>query len=73
GLRHIPQHSDCRVLDQLLYKWAHFKPILTKVMGEKLADLLAAGLTPTRAEIERDVHRLLNGNFWEFVGRTPNR
>lgn len=69
GLRHIPQHSDCRVLDQLLYKWEHFRPILTRVMGDKLSDSLAAGWRPTAAEIERDVRRLLAGNFWEFIGR----
>ncbi len=69
GLSHIPQHSDCRILDQLLYKWAHFKPILARVMGDKLCDALAAGWQPTRKEIERDVRRLLVGNFWDFVGK----
>lgn len=68
GLQHIPQHSDCRILDQLLYKWQHFRPILARVLGDKLADAARAGLRPTREQIERDVHRLVAGNFWEFRG-----
>ena len=69
GLSHIPQHSDCRILDQLLYKWSHFKRILIQVMGDKYADLLVAGWAPTQADIERDVHALLAGNFWRFLGK----
>ncbi|MBI5834644.1 MAG: glucuronate isomerase [Armatimonadetes bacterium] len=68
GLSHIPQHSDCRILDQLLYKWEHFRPILTRVMGDKLADLVHAGWQPTKAEVDRDVERLLAGNFKAFAG-----
>jgi len=69
GLSHIPQHSDCRILDQLLYKWTHFRPILAKVMGEKYQDALRAGWAPTAAEIRRDVHKLLVGNVFSFLGR----
>jgi len=69
GLTMVPQHSDCRILDQLLYKWAHFRPILAQVLGDKLADTLRAGWAPTTAEIDRDVERLLSRNFLEFVGR----
>ena len=69
GLSVTPQHSDCRVLDQLTYKWAHSRPILAKVLGEKYDDLAATGWQPTRAEIERDVHALLGGAFEEFLGR----
>jgi hypothetical protein len=42
GLSCTPQHSDCRVLDQLIYKWSHSRPILAKVLGDKYADLAAA-------------------------------
>ena len=69
GLSCTPQHSDCRVLDQLTYKWSHSRPILAKVLGEKYDDLAATGWQPTRAEIERDVHGLLGGAFEEFLGR----
>jgi len=69
GLSCTPQHSDCRVLDQLTYKWSHSRPILAKVLGEKYDALAATGWQPTRAEIERDVHGLLGGAFEEFLGR----
>lgn len=69
GLSHIPQHSDCRIVDQLVYKWTHFRPILTKVLGDKVEDLVTAGWQPTTAELERDVARLLSDNFRAFVGR----
>ena len=69
GLSCTPQHSDCRVLDQLTYKWAHSRPILAKVLGDKYTDLAATGWQPTRAEIERDVHGLLGGALEEFLGQ----
>jgi len=67
GLSVTPQHSDCRVLDQLTYKWAHSRPIIAKVLAEKYENLAAAGWEPTRAEIERDVHDLLGGAFETFL------
>ena len=66
GLSCTPQHSDCRVLDQLVYKWAHSRPILAKVLADKYADLAATGWEPTREEIERDVHGLLGGALETF-------
>ncbi len=68
GLSVTPQHSDCRVLDQLTYKWAHSRPIIAKVLADKYEGLAAAGWEPTRAEIERDVHDLLGGAFEKFLG-----
>lgn len=67
GMSVTPQHSDCRVLDQLTYKWAHSRPIIAKVLGDKYEDLAATGWQPTREEIERDVHTLLGGAFETFI------
>ncbi|WNQ10064.1 glucuronate isomerase [Paenibacillus aurantius] len=69
GLSVIPQHSDARVLDQLIYKWKHSKEILEKVLIEKYHDVLRTGWTLERSEIERDVADLLRNNFWRFIGR----
>jgi len=63
----VPQHSDARVLDQVIYKWDHSRKIIAKVLFEKYADLLATGWILAESEIERDVHQLLSGNFWDFV------
>lgn len=69
GMSCTPQHSDCRVLDQLTYKWAHSRPIIAKVLTEKYETLAASGWEPSRTEIERDVHELLGGAFETFLGR----
>jgi hypothetical protein len=69
GLSCTPQHSDCRVLDQLTYKWAHSRPILAKVLADKYETLAAAGWEPSREEMERDVRDLLGGSFEKFLGR----
>lgn len=60
------QHSDARIIDQLIYKWKHTREVLIKVLLDKYADLGKAGWTPQRAEIERDVQALLGGAFMEF-------
>ena len=67
GLSMTPQHSDCRVLDQLVYKWQHSRGILGKVLADKYEDLAATGWEPTRAEIERDVHNLFGGALERFI------
>ncbi len=67
GLSMTPQHSDCRVLDQLVYKWSHSRGIIGKVLAEKYDGLAATGWEPTRGEIERDVKGLLGGELERFL------
>ena len=69
GTSFIPQHSDARVLDQLIYKWDHSRTIIAKVLTEKYSDLLTTGWVLTREDIERDVTNLFSGNFKDFLGR----
>ena len=66
GLSVTPQHSDARVLDQLVYKWKHFRDVLSGVLVDKYADLAETGWEPTTAEIERDVRDLFGGAFLRF-------
>lgn len=66
----IPQHSDARVLDQLIYKWEHSRKIITDVLVDKYTDLAATGWTISETEIRRDVQDLLGRNFWRFIGRS---
>src|SRR6185436_3343843 len=47
GLSVTPQHSDSRVLDQLIYKWRHSREIIARVLVEKYAGLTRAGWRPT--------------------------
>ncbi len=69
GLSFTPQHSDARVLDQIVYKWQHSRKIIARVLVEKYSDLAETGLRPTRAEIERDVKDLFGGAYERFCGR----
>jgi hypothetical protein len=69
GLSVTPQHSDARVLDQLIYKWQHFRRILVPVLADKYAALAQTGWTVTPEEIQRDVRDLFGGAFARFCGR----
>ncbi len=69
GLSFIPQHSDARVLDQLIYKWRHSRRAIADALYDKYADLLATGWTFEHGEIARDVEKLFGGNLWGFLDR----
>jgi hypothetical protein len=69
GTSFIPQHSDARVLDQLLYKWDHSRKIIAKVLADKYADLLATGRRIAEADIQHDARLLLADNFTNFLQR----
>jgi hypothetical protein len=69
GTSMIPQHSDSRVLDQLVYKWEHSRRVIGKVLAEKYGDVIATGWKVTEADVAKDVERMLKGNFLEFLKR----
>ena len=66
----IPQHSDARVLEQVIYKWDHSREILARVLADKYADLARIGWTIEEGELRRDISNLLGGNFWRFLERS---
>lgn len=72
GTSFIPQHSDARVLEHVIYKWNHSRAVTAKVLADKYADLAATGWFVTENEIRRDVEALLGGNFWEFLGKNQD-
>lgn len=67
GLSFIPQHSDARVLDQLIYKWHHSKMLFKNILLDKYHDLLLSGWPATPEEISRDIQNLFGGNFKKFL------
>ncbi len=69
GLSFTPQHSDARVLDQLLYKWHHSRRVIAQVLVDKYSALAQTGWPVSRAEIERDVQDLFGGAFARFCGK----
>ncbi|MDQ0338607.1 hypothetical protein J2S00_001393 [Caldalkalibacillus uzonensis] len=67
GNRFIFQHSDCRIFEQLLYKWAHSKQVLRGMLVKNYQALLERGWQQTAADIRRDIDKLLCRNFVDFV------
>ena len=69
GTEFAPQHSDARILDQLVYKWDHSRKVIAKVLKEKFTDLAESGWPVTRGEVDRTVRAYLSGNFERFLER----
>ena len=69
GTDFAPQHSDARVLDQVVYKWDHSRAVIAKVLNDKFRDLAATGWPVTQDEVRRAVEGYLGGNFERFLAR----
>lgn len=69
GFSHIPHHSDVRVMEQVIPKWAHARHFTEAVLAERYTALEETGWRVTDAEIERDCRDLMGRNFWRFIGR----
>ena len=70
GFSFIPQHSDARVSDQLIYKWNHFKKILHPILLEYYQELLDKNFPITENILQRDIDNLLSGNAKKYLGIT---
>ena len=66
GNSFIPQHSDCRVFEQLISKWEHSKKVIADVLVNKYNDLMSEGYEISVDKIERDVNNLFGENFGDF-------
>jgi hypothetical protein len=69
GTSFIPQHSDARVLEQLIYKWRNTRRTLTRILTDSYRVLSDDGREITRDEITRDVQRLFYSNFENWIRR----
>ena len=63
GTSFIPQHSDARVLEQLIYKWRNTRRTMAPILTRSYQLLAEDGRTVTPEEIRRDIRRLFRGNF----------
>lgn len=70
GTAFTAQHSDARVLDQLLYKWPHSRAIIAYALIQEIEKSIESGWCPTRREIRRDVRRLFRGSYEEFMKKS---
>ena len=69
GTSFIPQHSDARVLEQLIYKWRNTRRTVASVLTTAYQLLAQDGRTVTRDDIRRDVTALFRGNFERWCNR----
>ena len=67
GASFIPQHSDARVLEQVIYKWRNTRAILTNVLSDTYRLLLRDGRAVSRDDIQRDVTRMFRTNFEQWT------
>ncbi len=69
GTSFIPQHSDARILDQLIYKWNHSRRAIADALFDSYAALWHDGRRVTKQEIECDAEKLFSENFRNWVAK----
>lgn len=67
GTSFIPQHSDARVLEQLIYKSRNTRRTIGPILASSYQLLMEDGAPVTRNDIERDVKLLFRGNLERFA------
>ncbi|MEN6414635.1 MAG: hypothetical protein ABFC84_18010 [Veillonellales bacterium] len=70
GTSFIPQHSDCRVLEHLIYKWQHSLPRIEQILREKYSQLIKKSWPVAAEDIQRDVNKLFRENFTTFIRKS---
>jgi hypothetical protein len=71
GASFIPQHSDARVLEQVIYKWANTRRTLAPILANTYTLLSQDGRGVTRQDIQRDVTRLFRTNAETWLPLHP--
>jgi hypothetical protein len=69
GTSFIPQHSDARVLEQVIYKWRNTRLTLAPILTNAYRRIHNDGGGISRGDIQRDVNRLFRSNFENWAGR----
>ena len=67
GDNFIIQHSDARVIDQLIYKWNDFRHIYTKVLSGKFHELIEAGYKIRTEDIEKYIYKQFSEKPKNFI------
>jgi hypothetical protein len=68
GSSFIPQHSDARVLEQVIYKWRHSRRVIAAALYDACLSLATDGWPLTPEHIRRDVNRMFRGVFEGIIG-----
>src|SRR5215471_12701283 len=70
GTSFIPQHSDARILEQVIYKWKITRRILSSILSGSYRQVIQDGRSVTREDIQRDVKRLFRSNLAHWTKQT---
>jgi hypothetical protein len=68
GTSFIPQHSDARVLEQVIYKWRNTRRTMAGIFTNAYRLLTEDGRSVTREDIQQDVARMFRSNFEQWSG-----
>ena len=68
GTSFIPQHSDARVLEQVIYKWNNTRRTMARILPDTYRLLSEDGRRVTRNDIQRDITRLFRSNAEAWTG-----
>ena len=63
GTTFIPQHSDARVLEQVIYKWRNTRRTMAPILANTYSLLSEDGRAVNVGDIQQDVKRLFRTNF----------
>jgi hypothetical protein len=67
GTSFIPQHSDARILEQVIYKWRNTRRTLGPILARSYEVLVEDGRPVTVDDVRRDVARLFRTNFEQWT------
>jgi hypothetical protein len=67
GFSFIPQHSDARVLEQVVYKWKNTRRTIAPILANSYRLLSEDGRAVSREEIRQGINRLFRTNFERWV------
>ena len=71
GTSFIPQHSDARVLEQVIYKWRNTRRTLAPILANAYKLIYDDGRGISLRDIQRDVNRLFRSNFENWTSLRP--
>lgn len=69
GTSFIPQHSDARVLEQLIYKWTRARRAVHTALSERYNRLSEDHVGVGDVELAQDAKALMGGNAREIITR----
>ncbi len=67
GTSFIPQHSDARILEQVIYKWRNTRRTMGPILTRSYEVLAEDGRPVTAEAVRRDVARLFRTNFEQLT------